>query len=121
MTEPNPLKILIVEDETDLLDEVASYLRRRGETVLTATTFVEAARLLKEDPVDVLVTDSRLADGNGVDLIDLQNGLHPGKSVCFLITGQLETQHNALMDGVKVFYKPFAASALYRELKAAFA
>lgn len=117
-----PQRILIVEDEAELLDEVASFLRRRGETVLTATTFAEAASILRDDPVDVLVTDSKLADGNGVDLIHLQRELRPDSSICFLMTGQLErSESSAGLDDVKIFYKPFAASALYRELKAAFA
>lgn len=115
-------RILIVEDEPDLLDEVASYLRRRGEAVLTASCYTDGLRILMEDatPIDVLVTDARLPDGNGTDLIRPYVEHGGDYSTCILMTGHLDrNQISGDLQGVRVFGKPFALSLLYQEIKAA--
>lgn len=117
-------RILIVEDEAELLDEVASYLRRRGETVVTATTCNEARRILEDDskPIDVLITDARMPDGNGIDLIRAQTERIGDRCICMLMTGHLEeSQITAELHKVRIFHKPFAVLTLYRELRSAVA
>lgn len=114
-------RVLIVEDESELLDEVASYFRRRGETVMTASSYNEGLKILEDEgkPIDVLVSDARMPDGNGIDLIRTQTRRAP-TCVCILMTGHLEQSQIASdLNGVKVFYKPFAVGALYREMRAA--
>jgi two-component system cell cycle sensor histidine kinase/response regulator CckA len=115
-------RILIVEDEAELLDEVASYFKRRGENVLTASCFNDGLRLLEDatNPVDVLISDARMPDGNGLDLIRTQTEKTGGRCICILMTGHLEQSQIANdLGGVKVFFKPFAVSALHREVRAA--
>lgn len=117
-------QILVVDDQVDVLDELASYLRRRGETVLTASSYNDALRILKDGatPIDVLISDERLPDGNGMDLIRRQVERTCDRPICFLITGHLEQkQISADLRDVKVFRKPFTLSILYREVKAALA
>lgn len=113
-------RILIVEDEADLLDEVASYLRHRGETVLTATCYNDGLRILSDDatPIDVLISDVRLPDGNGMDLIRPYIDRAGDRCICILMTGHLE-QSQVPVQHVKLLRKPFAISLLYREVKAA--
>jgi DNA-binding response OmpR family regulator len=122
MTATSGSRVLIVEDETELLDEVASYFRRRGETVVTASSFNDGLRILNDpaQPIDVLISDARMPDGNGIDLIRNETKRKNGQSICILMTGHLEQSQIASdLQGVKVFYKPFAVSALYREMRAA--
>ena len=117
-------RVLIVEDEVEVLDEVASYLRRRGETVMTATSCKEARRILEDDskPVDVLISDARMPDGNGVDLIRAHTERVGDRCICMLMTGHLEQSQIATeLHGVRIFYKPFPVATLYRELRSAFA
>ncbi len=116
-------RVLIVEDEAELLDEVASCLRRRGETVLTATSYAKATRIFADatEAFDVLITDARMADGNGVDLIRAESR-RGAPRVCILMTGNLEQTDSAVeMPGVQVLHKPFAVFELYREMRAALA
>src|SRR6185436_11334997 len=113
-------RVLIVEDESELLDEVASYFKRRGETVLTASSYNEGLRVIEDDsnPIDVLVSDARMPDGNGIDLIRLQTERAGDRCICFLMTGHLDqSQIAADLHGIKIFFKPFAVSALYREVR----
>ena len=48
-----------------------AYLRRRGETVIAASSFTEAMQVLSDDtvPIDILITDGRMPDGSGIDLL----------------------------------------------------
>jgi DNA-binding NtrC family response regulator len=117
-------RVLVVEDEPELLDEVASYLRRRGETVETATSCKEARRILEDDskPIDVLISDARMPDGNGIDLIRAHTERVGDRCICILMTGHLErSQITADLDELKIFYKPFAVSTLHREMRSAIA
>lgn len=117
-------QILVVDDQIDVLDEVASYLRRHGEAVLTASSYNDALRILRDDatPIDALISDERLPDGNGIDLIRRYIDRAGDRPTSFLITGHLEqSQISADLQGVKVFRKPFTLSILYREVKAALA
>lgn len=113
-------RVLIVEDESELLDEVASYFRRRGETVLTAASYNDGLKAIESEPaIDVLVSDARMPDGNGIDLIRTQTK-RDKDCICILMTGHLEQSQIASdLHGIKIFFKPFAVSALYREVRAA--
>jgi DNA-binding NtrC family response regulator len=116
------IRVLVVEDEVDLLDEVASYLRRRGETVTTAGSFNDGLNIVTGDatPIDVLVSDVRLPDGNGIDLIRPYLDRGHDRRTCIMMTGHLDpSQISADLRGVKVFRKPFSLSQLHREIKAA--
>lgn len=49
--------ILIAEDEKNMQDIIAEYMRKGGHTCLTADDGVDALMLLKETPADLLVLD----------------------------------------------------------------
>lgn len=66
-SKPRPL-ILFVDDEPDVVDILARTFERRYD-VLTATSGTEALELLKERPVDLLVTDQKMPDISGIDLV----------------------------------------------------
>jgi two-component system response regulator PilR (NtrC family) len=114
-------QFLIVDDEIELLDEVASYFLRRGEMVATASSFTEARRALgdRRQPIDVLITDARMPDGNGIDLIREQLQAEENRCLCVLMTGHMDqSQIAAEIRTVRVFFKPFSVATLYREVKA---
>ena len=49
--------ILVVEDEKNMQDIIAEYMRRGGHTCLTADDGVDAFLLLKNNPVDLMILD----------------------------------------------------------------
>ncbi len=61
--------ILVVEDEEKILRALARALRQEGHEVVEATRSLQAQRLLRERPFDVLVTDYVMPDLSGLDLI----------------------------------------------------
>ena len=68
-------RILIVDDESELLDISISYLTARGYTALRASGADEALRTLTDKgPVDVLITD--IVMGGGMDGMELAQAVH---------------------------------------------
>jgi DNA-binding response OmpR family regulator len=63
------MKILIVEDETELLDSIASYLKSEGYVCEQANSFDSATDKLSLYAYDLIVVDLNLPDGNGLQII----------------------------------------------------
>jgi two-component system response regulator PilR (NtrC family) len=65
---PQPV-VLVVDDEPDLLELVSLTLGRMGLKTRTASDLTNARRLLKGERFDLCLTDMRLPDGDGLDLV----------------------------------------------------
>ena len=64
-----PARILVVDDEPDLRTLYELTLLRDGHHVSTAANLAQASALLASQRFDVLITDMRLPDGTGLDLV----------------------------------------------------
>lgn len=62
---------LIVDDEADIRELLEITLSRMGVKCCAAATLGEARDWLKEKTFDFCITDMRLPDGNGIDLVRL--------------------------------------------------
>ena len=70
-------KILFVEDNIDLLNNLLEYFRARENTVFGAKTKREAAVLLHKENFDICILDLILPDGMGLDLFEYRDVLPP--------------------------------------------
>ena len=61
--------VLIVDDEPDLLELVSLTLSRMNLATRTAADAATARRLLKSESFDLCLTDMRLPDGDGLELV----------------------------------------------------
>jgi two-component system, NtrC family, response regulator PilR len=61
--------VLVVDDEPDLLELVGLTLSRMNLETRTAADLAAARRLLKSEHFDLCLTDMRLPDGDGLDLV----------------------------------------------------
>ncbi|MGE0420943.1 MAG: response regulator [Reyranellaceae bacterium] len=118
-----PLKILLVEDEEAILQEIAEYLRRRRLDVATSASFESAQRALAEagSDLDVLVTDVRLPDGDGLDLVQQIGASSGPRPRVIVITGHLDQQSVTIArdNGAEaVLLKPFALKTLFERIVA---
>jgi DNA-binding NtrC family response regulator len=65
-------RILIVDDEIDMLELLELIITDRTEyEVVTTNTPLEVPALLKKDPFDLLITDLRMPDIDGIELIEM--------------------------------------------------
>lgn len=93
------MKILIVDDEPNILSSVGSALRRSGHDVAAAGSFDEAVRLL-DDSFDVALLDVWLGDKDGIELLALIKSKYPSIG-SIMISGhaQIETAVKAVKAG----------------------
>ncbi len=63
-------KILVVDDEPDLLELLELTLSRMGLDTTRAENVGEALRLLDREPFDLCLTDMRLPDGEGLRVVE---------------------------------------------------
>ena len=60
---------LVVDDERDIRELLVLTLGRMGLRISTAANLAEARELLASNPYDLCITDMRLPDGNGIELV----------------------------------------------------
>lgn len=60
--------ILIVEDDTDILEILSLYVQNAGYQAVTAKTIAEGRQQFQSRTIDLLLVDINLPDGSGVDL-----------------------------------------------------
>ena len=67
--EPQKRSILVVEDDDVALDLLAEILRRHHFQVWTASSVAFALELLEKRPVDLVLSDIRMPERGGMDLL----------------------------------------------------
>src|SRR5207237_8858521 len=67
--ERRPPRILVVDDERSMRELLAIVLRREGYEVLLADNGRTAIDLLEREPVDLLISDIKMPDLSGVDVL----------------------------------------------------
>ena len=104
------LRVLLVDDEPALLAATRRNLARHGHTVVACTEPLDALARLRDETVDVLLTDLSMPAMDGRTLIREARIRHPSLA-CILMTGYGDGGA-ALPDGVAVLAKPFRAAEL---------
>ena len=64
------LRLLVVDDEADMRELLALVLQQEGATVMTAASSEEGLRTLREQPVDILISDIAMPGENGYVLLN---------------------------------------------------
>jgi len=77
--EPAPCRILLVEDDPPVRERLAAIIGRwpGGRLVAACDTLGEATAVIRDDPIDLLITDLNLPDGHGVEAIRLLRKIRP--------------------------------------------
>ncbi|HEX7124877.1 MAG TPA: sigma-54 dependent transcriptional regulator [Thermodesulfobacteriota bacterium] len=76
--------ILVIDDEESPRQTLALLLKKRGHRVTEAEGFEAAAAVLAQDVFDVIVTDLRMPDGDGLDVLNLARRQCPDADVILL-------------------------------------
>jgi CheY-like chemotaxis protein len=115
-----PRKVLVVDDEPDMLDNVARILRRGAYACLTAGGGQEALAILAQDPPDLVLTDLRMPGMDGLALLRAVKQLSPPTPVVvFTAYASESAARDALAAGAAAFLaKPFTAVQLLETVRA---
>lgn len=79
-------KILVVDDDSSFCIMLKSFLSRKGHDVTEAFSFEEALRTFRANPFDVVLSDFRLPDSSGLELLKEVKVLKPSVGV-IIMTG----------------------------------
>ena len=69
--------ILVADDQPEMVEVIACWLRGAGHCVVCAHSGREAATILRSFDVDVLITDILMPDGDGLELIQAARSRTP--------------------------------------------
>ena len=93
-------KALIIDDEPDIRDLIKITLERMNIDCACAANFSEAIALLEQQEFHFCLTDMKLPDGNGMDLIALANKKYKKMPIAMITAfGNMETAVAALKSG----------------------
>lgn len=110
-----PKKILVVDDEPSITASLSLILTDAGFEVLTAQSFAESTAILKQAAVDLVITDLRLADASGIDLITHVKRTTPDVQVILMTGyGSLDITIEAIKAGAYYYLeKPYTPDRLF--------
>jgi len=113
-------RALVVDDEPDIRDLLSITLGRMAIEVETAADYATALRHLAGNRFDLVLTDMRLPDGNGLDLVEWVQVNRPGLPVAVITAhGNVEAAVRALKLGAFDFIsKPLDLAALRKLITA---
>lgn len=118
MTIRKPARLLLVDDDPRLLKLLGMRLVSEGYSVVTAESGPEALRVLGREKVDLVISDLRMDEMDGLQLFsEIQKG-HPGMPVIILTAhGSIPDAVAATQQGVFSFLtKPVDKDALYKAI-----
>ena len=94
------VNVLVVDDNESHAESVAEGLSRDGYRTMTAHSGTEGQKLLRENPVHVVVTDMVMPDVNGMTILKTAHEQDPATAV-ILVTGHgtVESAVEALRQG----------------------
>src|SRR5688572_10652898 len=92
--------ILVVDDEADIRELLGLTLTRMGLDPHCAATTAEAVSLLGKNSYELCLTDMRLPDGDGLEVLDYVSKHHPNMPVAVITAhGSAENAVAALKAG----------------------
>ncbi len=77
MINNSKITILFVDDESDILSSINRFLRKESYNKLFAENGIKALELIAAYPVSIIVSDLRMPEMNGLDLISKVKQLNP--------------------------------------------
>jgi DNA-binding response OmpR family regulator len=113
--------ILIVDDEAEIREMIASYLKKEGFEVVGAKDVMEGKKALKQHEPDVILLDWNMPQGEGIDLVkDLRRDPAYNDRYIIMVTARSESEE--LLEGLDAgaddyITKPFQVSDLLARVR----
>ncbi|TKB71560.1 MAG: response regulator transcription factor [Nitrospira sp.] len=124
MSNPASKKILIVEDEHDILQLVKLYLEKEGFRTLSATTGAEALRQVRHEKPDLVVLDLMLPEISGLEVCKrLRSAPETAMLPIIMLTAKAEESDTIIgleLGADDYVTKPFSPKTLVARIKALF-
>ncbi len=113
------MKVLLVDDEEELVVTLAERLIIRGISAKAVTSGMEAIKLLNEEEFDVVIVDVKMPGIGGIEVLTQIKVIRPQTKV-ILLTGRASEKERelSLIEGAFAYLiKPVALKELIRQMK----
>ncbi len=112
-------KILVIDDDPNILEVITARLEAENYAVLTAVTAEEALAKAKDESLNLVISDLKLPSMDGLELLDNLLLLNPDLPVIILTAyGSIESAVTAIQKGAYSYLtKPFDPKALLLNVK----
>lgn len=113
--------VLVIDDEPDIRELLEITLARMDLNAVSVGDVAAARRALAEQAFDLCLTDMRLPDGDGLEIVEFIQATHPGLPVAVITAhGNVEAAVKALKSGAFDYVsKPVDLDMLRRLVQAA--
>ncbi len=103
--EPRTANILVVEDEVGMRTTLCAILEDAGYKVTGLEKGAEALETIRSHPFNVVITDIRLPDTDGMEILELAREIEPDVAV-IMMTGyaSVETAVDAVNQGAYAYF-----------------
>jgi CheY-like chemotaxis protein len=113
------LTILVADDEASIIDLLRDRFEYEGLQVLTAFSGREAIQILKQKKVDVILSDFRMPNGDGMEILqELKKFPAQERPPFYFMSAYADiTEKDAIANGaIKFYHKPFSVTTLIKDV-----
>jgi DNA-binding NtrC family response regulator len=113
--------ILVVDDDDDLRDVIYSIFSMEGFNTLSANSGNQAWSIINQNKVDLVVSDIRMPDGDGLYLLNKIRAKDPTNPIVIFVTGYADISEKEILarGAIKILRKPFDQVLLLETVKEA--
>lgn len=86
--------ILVIDDEAAQRDVLTGYLKKKGYKIFSASSGKEGIEITKINTVDIILSDFKMPDLNGIDVLEQVKKINP--EISFVIVTAYGTVENAV-------------------------
>jgi len=116
---PDKIRIIVIDDEPLMRVTVHDAMAAEGYEVVSAETGKKGIELLRETEWDILITDLRLPDMDGIQILKEVKSLNPETQVILITAyGSIDSAVTAMKEGASDYLtKPFSMDELLLIIK----
>ena len=97
---PNRFHILVVDDEPVQREMIGGFLKKQGFEVIAADSAERALELFRQDAFDLVLTDQKMADMSGLELLQAVHTINAETPVILMTAfGSIEAAVSAIQGG----------------------
>jgi DNA-binding NtrC family response regulator len=97
---PYRFRILVVDDEPAQREMVSGFLKKQGFDVSTAESGEKALQLFRQDSIDLILTDQKMPNMSGSDLLQAARAINPETPVILMTAfGSINAAVSAIQGG----------------------
>ena len=86
--------ILVIDDEATQRDVLTGYLKKKGYKIFSASSGREGIEIAGRNPVDIILSDFKMPDLNGIEVLEQVKKINP--EISFVIVTAYGTVENAV-------------------------